>query len=335
MGRLLVRRLLFMAFVLWGVSLITFFLARVAPADPARLIAGAHANAAAIANVRAIYGLDKPLPVQYVNYLTGLLHGDLGTSFATRRPVASDLLAYLPATVELSVYALVIGSVLGIVLGIVAALRVGSSADGASRFVAVVGLSMPAFWLAILLQLIFYSALKWLPLSGRLDTGMLPPPHVTGFLTIDALLAGQWSVFSAAVRHLILPVLTLSLAEIGLMARVVRTSMLEIMEADFMRTAAAKGASRRRVIVRHGLRNALLPAVTILGLEAALLAGGVFLVETIFAWPGVGRYAFDAILASDYNAIMGVTVTGAVIYVGINLIVDIAYLYLDPRIRYT
>ncbi len=335
MGRLLVRRLLFMAFVLWGVSLITFFLARVAPADPARLIAGAHANAAAIANVRAIYGLDQPLPVQYVHYLTGLLQGDLGTSFATRRPVASDLLAYLPATVELSVYALVIGSTLGIVLGVVAALRVGSKTDGGSRFIAVLGLSMPAFWLAILLQLVFYSALKVLPLAGRLDTGMLAPPHVTGFMTIDALLAGQWATFSAAVRHLILPVVTLSLAEIGLMARVVRTSMLEIMEADFMRTAAAKGASRRRVIVRHGLRNALLPAVTILGLEAALLAGGVFLVETIFAWPGVGRYAFDAILASDYNAIMGVTVTGAVIYVGINLIVDIAYLYLDPRIRYT
>ena len=335
MGRLLVRRLLFMAFVLWGVTLITFFLARVAPADPARLIAGAHANSAAIANVRAIYGLDQPLPVQYVHYLTGLLHGDLGTSFATRRPVASDLLAYLPATVELSVYALVIGSTLGIVLGGVAALRVGSKTDGGSRFIAVLGLSMPAFWLAILLQLVFYSALKALPLAGRLDTGMLAPPHVTGFMTIDALLAGQWATFAAAVRHLILPVVTLSLAEIGLMARVVRTSMLEIMEADFMRTAAAKGASRRRVIVRHGLRNALLPAVTILGLEAALLAGGVFLVETIFAWPGVGRYAFDAILASDYNAIMGVTVTGAVIYVGINLVVDIAYLYLDPRIRYT
>jgi len=324
-----------MAFVLWGVSLITFFLARVAPADPARLIAGAHANAAAIANVRAIYGLDQPLPVQYVHYVTGLLHGDLGTSFATRRPVATDLLTYLPATAELSMYALLIGSTLGIVLGVVAALRVGSKADGASRFVAVLGLSMPAFWLAILLQLVFYSALKVLPLSGRLDTGMLAPPQVTGFITIDALLAGQWATFSAAVRHLILPVVTLSLAEIGLMARVVRTSMLEIMQADFMRTAAAKGASRRRVIVRHGLRNALMPAVTILGLEAALLAGGIFLVETIFAWPGVGRYAFDAILASDYNAIMGVTVTGAVIYVGINLIVDIAYLYLDPRIRYS
>ena len=335
MGRLLVRRLLFMAFVLWGVTLVTFFLARVAPGDPARLIAGPHANAAAIANVRAIYGLNEALPVQYVQYLTGLLHGDLGTSFVTRRPVGTDLLAYLPATLELSVYALVIGSLLGIALGLIAALRVGSKTDGASRFAAITGLSMPAFWLAILLQLIFYSRLQWLPLAGRLDTGMVAPPQVTGFMTIDALLAGQWSTFSAAVRHLLLPVVTLSLAEVGLMARVVRTSMLEIIDADFMRTAAAKGASRRRIIVRHGLRNALLPAVTILGLEAALLAGGVFLVETIFAWPGVGQYAFNAIRASDYNAIMGVTVAGAAIYVGINLVVDIAYLYLDPRIRYT
>jgi peptide/nickel transport system permease protein len=335
MGRLLVRRLLFMAFVLWGVSLVTFFLARVAPGDPARLIAGPHANAAAIANVRALYGLDQPLPVQYVQYVTGLVHGDLGTSFVTRRAVGTDLLAYLPATLELSAYALVIGSLIGIALGVVAALRVGSKTDGASRFVAVAGLSMPAFWLAILLQLVFYSALKWLPLAGRLDTGMVSPPQVTGFMTIDSLLAGQWSTFSAAVRHLLLPVVTLSLAEIGLMGRVVRTSMLEVIDADFMRTAAAKGASRRRVIVRHGLRNALMPAVTILGLEAALLAGGVFLVETIFAWPGVGQYAFNAIRASDYNAIMGVTVAGAAIYVGINLVVDIAYLYLDPRIRYT
>ena len=213
MGRLLARRLLFMAFVLWGVSLITFFLARVAPGDPARLIAGPHANAAAIANVRALYGLDRPLPVQYVNYLAGLLHGDLGPSFITRRPVGSDLLAYLPATVELSVYALLVGSTLGIVLGVVAALRVGSRTDGGSRFVAVLGLSMPAFWLAILLQLVFYATLKWLPLAGRLDTGMVPPPHVTGFMTVDAVLAGQWSVFSTAVRHLVLPVVTLSLAD--------------------------------------------------------------------------------------------------------------------------
>ncbi len=334
MGRLLARRLLFMVFVLWGVSLVTFFLARVAPGDPARLIAGPHANAVAIANIRAIYGLDKPLPVQYVQYLGGLIHGDLGTSFLTRRPVAQDLLSYLPATLELSLFALLIGSVVGLGIGVVSALRAGGLVDGVGRFVAVAGLSMPAFWLAILLQLILYSRLQLLPFGGRLDTGMAAPPQVTGLLTVDSLLAGQVATFAAAVRHLILPVATLALAEIGLMARVVRTSMLEVVGIDYMRTAAAKGLAPRRIVIRHALRNALLPAVTILGLETALLAGGVFLVETIFAWPGVGRYAFDAIRASDYNAIMGVTVVGAVIYVTINLIVDIAYLYLDPRIRY-
>jgi ABC-type dipeptide/oligopeptide/nickel transport system permease component len=334
-GRLLLRRLLFMAFVLWGVSLFTFFLARVAPGDPARLIAGPHANAAAIANVRTIYGLDQPLPVQYVSYLGGLLRGDLGTSFITRRPVATDLLAFLPATLELSVYALLVGSTIGLALGVLSAVRVGTTVDKAARFVAVAGLSMPAFWLAILLQLVFYSALQALPLANRLDTGMAPPPHVTGFMTIDSLLAGQWTTLAAAVRHLILPVTTLALAEIGLMARVVRTSVLEVVGADFIRTAEAKGLRPRRVLVRHTLRNALLPAVTIVGLETALLAGGVFLVEEIFAWPGVGRYAFDAIRSSDYNAIMGFTVVGAVFYVVINLVVDIAYLYLDPRIRYT
>lgn len=335
MGRLLLRRLLFMVFVLWGVSLFTFFLARVAPGDPARLIAGPHANAEAIANIRAIYGLDKPLPVQYVSYVTGLLHGDFGTSFVTRRPVLDDLLAFLPATLELSVYAILVGSSIGLGLGVLSALRIGTAVDKAARFVAVAGLSMPAFWLAILLQLVFYSTLKALPLGSRLDTGMAAPPQVTGFMTIDSLLAGQLGTFEAAVRHLILPVLTLALAEVGLMARVVRTSMLEVVGADYIRTAEAKGLKPRRVLLRHTLRNALLPAVTIVGLEAALLAGGVFLVEEIFSWPGVGRYAFDAIRSSDYNAIMGFTVIGAVFYVVINLVVDILYLGLDPRIRYT
>jgi peptide/nickel transport system permease protein len=334
-GRLLARRLVFMAFVLWGVTLVTFFLSRVAPGDPARLIAGPHANAAAIANVRAIYGLDRPLPVQYVNYLAGLLHGDLGTSFVTRRPVLDDLAAFFPATAELTLLALVLGSGLGVAVGAVSALKANTATDGVLRFLAIAGLSMPAFWLAILLQLIVYSRLQLLPFGGRLDVGMAAPPQVTGLMTIDSLLAGQWPTFVAALRHLILPVVTLSLAEVGLMARVVRTSMLEVVGADFMRTAAAKGVGPVRLIVAHGLRNALLPAVTVLGLEAALLAGGVFLVETIFAWPGVGRYAFDAILAADYNAMMGVTIVGAAIYVVINLVVDVSYLWLDPRIRFT
>ncbi len=334
MRRFLLRRVVFAVFVLWGVSLVTFFLARVAPGDPARLIAGPHANPAAVANVRALYGLDQPLVVQYAKYLGDLVHGDLGTSFLTRRPVSADLAAFVPASLELSAFALGIGSVVGVGLGVLATIGRRSWVDGASRLGAIVGLSVPAFWIAMVLQLVLYSRLQLFPFGGRLDTGMTPPPTVTGFMTIDSLLAGQPATFVAALRHLVLPVTTLALAEIGLMARVVRTSLVETLGEDYVRTARAKGASERRVVTRHALRNALLPAVTILGLEAAILAGGVFLVETVFAWPGVGRYAYDAIRASDYNAIMGVTVVIAVGYVVINLLVDVSYVYLDPRIRY-
>lgn len=334
MARLIARRLLFMVFVLWGVTLMTFFLSRVAPGDPARLIAGPRANAEALANIRALYGLDRPLIVQYGRYMSDLAHGDLGSSFVTRRPVAEDLRDFFPATLELAMYALAVGSILGVGMGVVTAMRRGSAVDFAGRFLAIGGLSMPAFWLAMLFQLFFFSGLGWLPFGGRLETGAASPPQVTGLFTVDSLIAGQFGTFLDAVRHLVLPVTTLALAEIGLMTRIVRTSMLEVLGEDYIRTAESKGLSRARVLFRHALRNALLPAVTVLGLELGLLAGGVFLVETIFAWPGIGRYAYDAIRASDYNATMGVTLVVAVVYVGVNLIVDVAYLYLDPRIRY-
>jgi peptide/nickel transport system permease protein len=334
MTRLIVRRLVFMVFVLWGVTLITFFLSRVAPGDPARLIAGPHANAEAIANIRKLYGLDKPVWVQYVRYMGDLLRGNLGTSFVTRRSVRTDLTTFLPATVELAFYALVVGSVLGVVVGTIAAVRRGSAVDTGARFVAIGSLSMPAFWLAMLFQLVFYSRLGWLPFGGRLHTGAVAPPHVTGLITVDALLSGRIGTFFEALKYLVLPVSTLALAEVGLMTRIVRTSLLEELDQEYVRTARAKGVRGSAVLVRHALRNALLPAVTVLGLEFGLLAGGVFLVETIFAWPGLGRYAFDAIRASDYNATMGVTLVVALIYVGINLVVDVVYLYLDPRIRY-
>ena len=334
MRRLILRRLLFMLFVIWGVTLITFFLARVAPGDPARLIAGPHANAEAVQHVREIYGLDRPLVVQYGRYLSDLAQGNLGTSFITRRPVLADLGDFFPATLELALYALVFGSLLGAAIGVLAAMARGSAADFAGRLFAISGLSIPAFWLAMLFQLIFYVHLGWLPVGSRLETGATPPPDITGLYTIDSLVTGRFSTFVDAGRHLLLPVVTLALAEIGLMARITRTSMLEVLGEDFVRTAKAKGLSRGRVLWRHALRNALLPSVTVLGLELGLLAGGVFLVETIFAWPGIGRYAYDAIRASDYNATMGVTLAVAVLYVVVNLIVDLAYLYLDPRIKY-
>ncbi len=335
MSRLILRRLIFMVFVLWGVTLITFFLSRVAPGDPARLIAGPRANAVALEHVRALYGLNEPLVKQYLMYMGDLLHGDLGTSFVTRQPVRSDLATFFPATLELALFAMLIGSALGLLLGVIAALKRGAPGDVGVRFLAIAGLSMPAFWLAMLFQLVFYSRLAWLPFGGRLATGVPAPPYVTGLYTVDSLLAGQWHTLADSITHLVLPVTVLALAEVGLMARIVRTSMLEVLGEDYIRTAQAKGLSRRRVLVRHTLRNALLPAVTVLALEFGLLAGGVFLVETIFAWPGVGRYAYDAIRASDYNATMGVTLMIAILYVVLNLVVDVLYLYLDPRIRYT
>jgi peptide/nickel transport system permease protein len=331
--RYLARRIVLMVFVLWGVTFITFFLSRVVPGDPARFIAGPRANAEALANIRVLYGLDRPLPEQYVSYLTNLLHGDLGMSIVTRRPVTEDIAAYFPASLELALYGLVLSTAIGLALGVVGALR-GGRTDRAVQFIAILSLSLPAFWIAMVSQVGFYSGLGWLPFGGRLPIGATAPPTVTGLFTIDSLLAGNLGLFLTSARHLILPVTVLSLALIGVMARITRGSMLQVLDEDYVRTARSKGLSRARVLSRHSFRNAMLAPVTVLGLNLGLLAGGVFLVETIFAWPGIGRYGFNAIANSDYNATMGVTLVVAFVYVVANLAVDLLYLVLDPRIRY-
>jgi peptide/nickel transport system permease protein len=335
MGTVIARRLVFTVFVLWGVTLVTFFLSRVVPGNPARLMAGPQASPSAVAHIGRLYGLNDPLYVQYGRYMRDLAEGNLGFSFLTRRAVRTDIATFLPATLELAGYALLLGFLLALVTGTVAAYRRGKAADAAGRLSAIAGLSIPVFWLALLLQLLFSTELGWLPLGGRLSPGMAPPPHITGLLTVDSLLTGNFAIFINAVEHLVLPVVVLAAGVYGLMVRVIRTSVIDALGEEYVRTAEAKGLSRWRVLRRHVLRNALLPAVTVLGLEFGLLAAGVFVVESVFQWPGIGNYAFQAIQANDYNATLGATLVIAVIYVVINLIVDIIYLYLDPRIRYT
>jgi peptide/nickel transport system permease protein len=333
-GRLVVRRLAFMLFVLWGVTLVTFLLSHVVPADPARLMAGPRATPATVERLRQFYGLNDPLWQQYVRYLSDILHGNLGFSFVTRRNVRTDIASFLPATLELAGISLFVGFLAGVVFGTWFAARRGGALDASGRVFAIVGLSLPAFWLALLLQLLFHTRLGWLPLGGQLDAGTTPPPTITGMVALDSLLTFNIPALLDSLRHLVLPVVVLAAGVYGLLLRMVRSSVIETQGEDYIRTAQGKGLSQWRVTRRHVLRNALLPAVTVLGLEFGLLAGGVFVVENIYQWPGIGNYGFRAIQASDYNAIIGVTLVIAAIYVFTNLIVDVAYLYLDPRIRY-
>jgi len=332
--RFLLRRVTFILLVLVGVTLITFALERVVPGDPARLLAGTRASQKVVNEVKKSLGLNRPLLSQYVSYVNSLLHGHLGTSIVTRNPVTHDLVQYFPATLELILYAMLFGAVIGIFIGVTSA-RHGGKIDVVGQTVATSSLSIPVFWLAILLQMFFYSRLHLLPSGGRLAVGVTPPHTITGLYTVDALLEGKLSLFLDALQHVILPALCLAVAEIGLVAKTVRASMLEVLGKDYIRSAQAKGLKSRRIYFRHALRNALLPVVTVMGLEFGLLVSGTVLVETIFSWPGLGSYTDQAINSSDYNAIMGVTIVVAVAYVFVNMLVDVLYVYLDPRVRLT
>jgi peptide/nickel transport system permease protein len=335
MLRFLARRLLLLLFVVWGISLITFGLARLVPSDPARLIAGPRAGPEAVAAVRHDYGLDRPLAEQYLRYMGGLLSGDLGRSFSTRRPVVDDLRAFLPATVELTLAALLIAVALGLPIGIIAAIRRNSGIDYVGRGFATLGLSLPPFWIGLLAQLVFYSGLTLLPVGGRLSQDVAAPATISGLYTLDSLLAGRVATFGDALRHLLLPAVVLSFGTTAVFVRLTRTALLEVLSQEYIRTAHAKGLAERAVVVRHALRNALLPVLTIGGLQLGLLLSGALLVESIFSWPGIGRYTAQAIVSSDYNGIMGVTIVLAIIYLLLNTAVDVLYAWLDPRIHYS
>lgn len=333
MINLIIRRFVSVIPVILGMTLLTFALSHVIPADPARLLAGPRAPADVVEKIRHEKGLDRPFLVQYIDYMSHLARVDFGESTTSFRAVSTDLADYFPATAELTIFALVFATLVGVSIGIISAVRQNSWMDQAARFVAINGISMPVFWLGLLAQLLLYQNLGWLPYGGRVSDWVLMPPAQTGFLTLDSLLAGNWPTFLDALHHLLLPAFVLGLEPLAILARTTRTALIEVMRDPYIVTARAKGLKEPWVIFRHAFRNALLPVVTMVGLLVGYLLSGSVMVETVFTWPGIGRYAARAISSADYNAVMAVTLVIALVYLVTNLLVDLVYARLDPRIR--
>jgi peptide/nickel transport system permease protein len=335
MQRFIIRRLVVVVPTLIAVTLVTFLIAHFIPGDPLAAVLGQRAmdNPDIVANYRARWGLDKSLLEQYAIYLRNLLRGDLGLSIHTQRPVLTDLGDFFPATIELALGALIISIGGGMLLGVLAAVNMYSWLDQLVRVIALIGSSMPVFWMALIFLQIFYAGLGWAPGPGRLDSALTPPPSKTGLYVVDGAIAGQWAVVLNALRHLVLPSIVLGWYQLGMIARVTRASMLEVLYADYIRTARAKGLAEKWVILRHALKNAMLPTVTVIGLAVAGLMAGAVQTETIFAWPGIGRYAITSSETLDFPGIMGVTLVISGLFIGSSLIVDLLYGMLDPRIR--
>lgn len=333
MLRFILRRIAGLVFVLVGVSIFTFALAQLVPVDPAATALGQNAREDQIEAYRQQLGLDRPWYEQYLRYMGRLLHGDLGESIRTRRAVAADLRDFLPATIELAFAALLVAFVLGIPLGIIAALRRNTWIDGGARLLALIGGSVPIFYFGLLMIGLFYRQLQWLPGPGRLDATLTPPEQITGLFTVDSLITGNWPVLGNALYHMILPAITLGIFSTAVLLRMTRSSMLEVLGQDYVRTAKAKGLSHGMVVYRHVLKSAFPPVLTVAGITFGSLLSGAVLTETIFNWPGLGRYATTSVTSLDYPAVLGVTLVAAVVYPLVNTLVDIGYSIIDPRVR--
>jgi peptide/nickel transport system permease protein len=327
------KRLLLLIPVLLGVSILSFSLIRLAPGDPARTLAGEHASPQTISAIREKYGLDKPFTTQYWVWLKRVLRGDLGRSIVSNEYVMREILDRFPNTVELTFFAMFIAVAVGAVAGILSASRQYSVIDYTTMGVALFGVSMPVFWLGIMLMMIFGVFLKWLPIGGRIDT-LIPFRRVTGLYLLDSLIGWNGPALASSLRYLLMPSVALATIPMATIARVTRSSMLEVLRQDFIRTERAKGLSERSVIYKHAARNALLPVVTVIGLEFGLLLAGAILTETIFAWPGIGRYVVNAVRMRDYPAVQGCLLFFALTFVVVNLITDLLYVLIDPRIKY-
>lgn len=328
------RRVAWMLLILLIITVITFILSRVIPSNPAVFVAGYGASKAEVAQIAHQLGLDQPLWVQYERYLVALVHFDFGKSIRTGRPVGADLKNYLPATLELIVYSFVIYLLIALPLGVLAAVKKGSIVDLLVRGLSMIGSAAPIFWLAMILQLALFSYLGWLPIGGRIDIGQAPPPTVTGFYTIDSLISGDVSLFGTVVRHMVLPVATVVVSQLAVGARLMRSTMIQELRKQYVGTARSKGLTEMQVVRRHVLRNALNPVVTMAGVQLGYLFAWIILVETIFQWPGIGLYAYQSFAALDYSPIMALTLVSSLAFVIINLITDLIYPVLDPRVGY-
>ncbi len=331
----ILKRLVQSVVVMFFVSVATFSLMHAVPGDPlAGVISERQADRPEVRQkLEDRYGLDQPVAVQYVYYLRNIVGGDFGTSIATRKPVAEELRRFIPATMELAAGAMLFAIGTGVPLGIVSAIRINRWQDTTARFLSLIGTSMPVFWLGLLLTYLVAFKLRWLPRANQLDVGMKLPDRVTGLVSVDAILDGNWAVLSSFVQHLILPSIVLGSFAMGIIARMLRSSLIAALQDDYVRTARAKGITEAKVVRLHALRNALIPTVTVIGLTFASLLAGAVLTETIFTWPGIGSYAVKSALKLDYPSLLGVTLFVAVAYILVNLVVDILYGVLDPRIR--
>ena len=330
----LIRRIIMLIPTLIFVTFMTFLISQSLPGDPISLTLGPEATQQTVNELKKKWNLDKPLIVQYGLYIKRLLHGDWGVSIRTKRPVIEDLKAFFPATIELAFFSMLIASFVGILAGTIAAIRFNKPQDYIVRFYAMLGASVPVFWLGLVLLFAFYFKLGWLPGVGRIDSWLPTPKYITGMYIFDTLLTGDWTGLKSAILHIILPSFTLSFPIAGIIARQARASMMEKMQENYVKFAFAKGLDERIVIWKHAMKNALIPVVTIIGIMYGLCLGGVVLTEAVFSWPGIGRYAVESILYLDFPSVMGVALLTTFSYVLVNLIVDITYCFLDPRIKY-
>jgi len=333
MVKWLLKRLLLLLFVLWGITTLTFIINAVVPRNPAIAMAGSQASAEQIEKFNARWGLDRPLYERYFKFYSYLFKGDLGTSIRTERPVALEMRNFFPATFELATFSVFLSFIIGVPLGIIAALKRNKWPDQLTRFISLIGVSLPNFWFGLIILLVFYFLLGGVG-PGRVTSASYEPAKITGFYLLDSLLTGNWRSLADSFKHLIMPAFAMGFFGIGIVTRMMRSSMIDTLSKDYIKAARARGLSQYKVIMHHGIRNSLIPVLTVMGVLYGAYLGGVIVIEVVFSWPGLGNFAYTSILKSDHPAIMGVVLVIALLYSLVNLLVDILYRYLDPRIKF-